>query len=80
MSEQVQNEGNTKDSKDVGRARNRRQRDMSGDMQNASDETERWRERTGEEVRDSTDTIHDRSRAVIDSDESAKGTRVVRRR
>jgi hypothetical protein len=80
MSEQGQNEGNTKDSKDVSRARNRRQRDVSGDMQNAGDDTDRWLERTGEEVRDSTDTIHDRSRDAIDADERAKGTRVVRRR
>jgi hypothetical protein len=58
---------------------NRRQRDVQGDMQNAADDTSRWRERTGEEVEDSTDTLHDRSREQVESSKQPGDAEAVRR-
>jgi hypothetical protein len=44
---------------------NTKQRDMQGDMQNATDDPSRWRELEGEEIADSTDTQHDKSREMV---------------
>jgi hypothetical protein len=64
---------------EAGRPQNRRQRDVQGDMQNAADDTSRWRERTGEEVEDSTDTLHDRSRDMVESSKQPGDAEAVSR-
>lgn len=64
---------------EAGRPQNRRQRDVQGDMQNAADDTGRWRERTGEEVEDSTDTLHDRSRDMVESSKQPRDAEAVDR-
>jgi hypothetical protein len=68
-----------KDGEQAGRPQNRRQRDVQGDMQNAADDTSRWRERTGEEVEDSTDALHDRSRDMVESSKQPGDAEAVSR-
>jgi hypothetical protein len=50
----------------VGDTLSGKQRDLSGDMRNATDDADRWMERTGQEVRDSTDAMHDKARDQSD--------------
>ena len=64
---------------EAGRPQNRRQRDAQGDMQNAADDTSRWRERTGEDVEDSTDELHDRSRGMVESSKQPGDAEAVNR-
>lgn len=64
----------------AGQPRNIRQRDGQGDMQNAADDTSRWRERTGEEVEDATDALHDRSRDLVESSKQPGDAEAVRRK
>ena len=52
---------------------------MQGDMQNAADDTSRWRERTGEEVEELTDTLHDRSRDMVESSKQPGDAEAVSR-
>ncbi|MEP6776012.1 MAG: hypothetical protein ABJA50_10500 [Chloroflexota bacterium] len=68
-----------KGEKQAGRPQNRRQRDVQGDLQNAADDTSRWRERTGDEVEDSTDALHDRSRTMVESSKQPGDAEAVSR-
>ena len=64
MSDQTQNDRNQTGS-GLNDTQNSKQRDQGGDMQNAADDPSRWRELSGEDVTDSTDTQHDKSRTMV---------------